>query len=809
MTELKNNQTLVGQHGFTDAAYFRDFLIRCADKWYIFALSVAVICIGAAFHIASTTPTYTSSACIVIKQDRRTGGSGLESSSNSFSNIGNLFSQQTNVHNEILAFQSPTLMEDVVNRMDLRANYMTREQLHYKTLYGSSLPVAINVLDLPGNKPFELTINYSGVDGVRLSEMTTYISGEKVVYGEDLFVAFRDTVNTPVGRIVAMPNIALLSEAKPFKPILMRYISFRSAVRKFSSCLTVELATKEATAIALTVNDSNPERACDMLSCIIDAYNAKWVGDRNKIAVSTSEFITERLGVIEKELGSVDSDISDFKARNLILDPQAAGSMYMSQASRIQMDIMDLNNRLNVSRYIRDYIASSMNNHKLLPANSGMDNSNIESQISEFNTIQMQRNNLVTNSSEQNPVVVKMDINLEAMRGSILESLDNYMVILGKQIAALEHNDAQNNRKITDSPRQTERLTDIERQQKVKESLYLYLLQKREENELSQAFTAYNTRVITDPVLNPAPVSPKKSKIMLIALLIGLALPAVVIYLVDAMDTKLRTRRDLDNLAIPFVGEIPMAYKPGKLDFLLPFRKRKEEYTVVVEPHNRNVINEAFRVVRSNLEFICGEDSHRVLQMTSFNPGSGKTFITANICSALALKGQKVCSVDLDLRKAQLSSYVNSPSCGVAEYLVGSEPSLEKIIIKDAVRANWDVIPVGTIPPNPSELLYNPRLETMIKYLREKYDYVFLDCPPVEMVADPAIINRYTDRTIFVVRAGLLEKDLLPEVDKMYAENKLQHMMLLMNGTSVEGHAYYGKYGYGGYYSYGYYNSKR
>lgn len=809
MTNSQNITSADSRHAVNDSAHVRELLFRCLDKRYLFVASVILACVIGAFKLASTAPTYTSSACLVIKQDRRTGGSGLENSTNSFSNMGNLFSQQTNVHNEILAFQSPSLMADVVRRMDLRANYKVREQLHYKTLYGASLPVTVDVLDFPEEKPMEMLINYAGVEGVNLTKMTTYISGRKVVFEEPLYVAFRDTVDTPVGRIIVNPNIALLSEDRSFKPILMTYNSMRSTVARYASCLSVELATKDATAISMVVTDANAERARDVLSCVIDAYNAKWVGDRNKIAVSTSEFITERLGVIEKELGNVDSDISDFKARNLILDPQAAGSMYMSQASRIQSEIMDLNNRINVSNYIREYVASSINDNKLLPANSGMDNSNIESQISEFNAMQLQRNNLVANSSEQNPVVVKMDINLNAMRGSILESIDNYIVILGKQIDLLQHSEAQNTRKITDSPRQTERLTDIERQQKVKESLYLYLLQKREENELSQAFTAYNTRVLTEPVLNNSPVSPKPSRIMLIAALIGLALPACVIYIINVTNTKIRTRKDLENITIPFVGEIPLAYKPGKLDALFPGRTGSKQIGVVVKAHNRDVVNEAFRVVRSNLEFICGEDGHSVIQMTSFNPGSGKTFITANICSALALKGQKVCSVDLDLRKAQLSTYIGSPSCGVADYLSGNTVNERDILVKGPVCENWDVIPVGVIPPNPSELLYSAKLEKLIESLKTQYDYVFLDCPPVEIVADPAIINRFADRTIMVVRAGLLDKELLPEIDRFYEEDKLHRMMLLMNGTVVDGHSSYGRYGYGHKYAYSSYYSHK
>lgn len=793
-----------------DLAGIKEFCSYCLGKWHLFATTVALALLVAFFMIAATAPMYKSNACLVIKQDRRTGGSGIESAANSFSNMGSLFYQQTNVFNEILAFQSPTLMTDVVRMMDLRADYKVREKLHYKTLYGSSLPVSVTFLDLPEDKTVGLTLNYSDAAGVTLTKMFNFIGGKKILYEEPLYVAFQDTVQTVVGRLCVTAKPSWLSAARPFKPILMEYSSVTAAQSRYSAGLNVEIASKDATAIALSIQDRNAERARDVLSCLIDAYNAKWIGDRNKIAVSTSEFITERLSAIEKELGSVDSNISDFKARNLILDPQAAGNMYMNQASRIQTEIFDLNNRRNVSQYIRDYLVNSRNDNKLLPANSGMDNSTIETQISEFNTTQLQRNNLVANSSEQNPVVVKMDLNLEAMRNSILESIDNYIIILGKQIASLERTEAQNTRRITDSPRQVERLTDIERQQKVKESLYLYLLQKREENELSQAFTAYNTRIIAEPVLKKAPVSPNPMRIVLIALLIGFAIPVALIYVFVTANTKLRSRKDLEGLSLPFVGEIPLAYKPGRLEFLIPVSRRKgRDMKVVVEPHNRNIVNEAFRVVRSNLEFICSDEKRNVIQMTSFNPGSGKTFISANLCSALALKGQKVCSVDLDMRRAQLSSYISSPEKGVADYLASSSgEDLNGIIVRNPLIEGWDVIPVGTIPPNPSELLYSDRLKQMIDELGKRYDYVFLDCPPVEIVADPTIINRHVDRTMFVVRAGLLDRDLLPEIDKLYRENKFRRMMLIMNGTGADGDFTYGTYRYGSKYSSSYYSKQ-
>ena len=358
--------------------------------------------------------------------------------------------------------------------------------------------------------------------------------------------------------------------------------------------------------------------------------------------------------------------------------------------------------------------------------------------------------------------------------------------------------------KVKNNPKQANYLLSVERQQKVKESLYLFLLQKREENELSQAFTAYNTQVIEPAHGSWAPVEPVAKNIYLMALLLGLGLPAVILLLKEFLTTTVQGREDLKSMQTPFAGEIPLAKTKGAT---LQFWKNKEQEApmLVVADKSRDVMNEAFRVVRSNLEFRLGFDaSHKLIMLTSFTPGSGKTVISANLSEVLGLKDKKVLAIDLDLRKASLSGYLGHPHEGVTSYLSGKKDDFRPMIIH---LGHMDILPCGPLPPNPTELLYGPRFERLMNDVRDLYDYVIIDTPPVEIVADSNIINRFADLTLFVVRAHDLESSFLPEIDQWYNEKKYNNLAVILNGTDPKGDRYgYHKYGYHKY-GYHYYGS--
>ena len=479
---------------------------------------------------------------------------------------------------------------------------------------------------------------------------------------------------------------------------------------------------------------------------------------------------------------------------------------------------MDLNSRLAIAQYIRNYLTGKVGKNQLLPSNTGIESPGIEQQITEYNKNQLERNNIVANSSEQNPLVADYDQSLASMRKSIAASLDNFVVTLKTQLSTLQANEAATTSQIASNPNQAKYLQTVGRQQKVKEALYLFLLQKREENELSKAFTAYNTRIITPPTGDNTPVEPVRRKILLIALVLGFLIPVVVIYIREKANTTVRGRKDLKKVTVPFLGEIPFSIsrknRPTLEQRIKFWKKPKEVRMVVVKAGKRDIVNEAFRVLRTNFEFTIGtHPEQNVIVFTSFNPGSGKSHIAANMAMSLAIKKKKVLLIDGDLRHGSTSMLINSPGEGLSDYLNGRIADIHDILYKgeeNGLVKHFDVIPIGTIPPNPTELLFTPLLEKMIKTMREEYDYVFIDCPPIEVVADTPIYEQFADRTIFVVRAGLMERSMLPEVDALYKAKKFKNMTLILNGTKARGGRYGSHYGYGYGYGYGYnYNKER
>ena len=773
-----------------DFLRIQDLLYLCLARWKWFVLSLMVTIGVATVYLLRTPAVYTRTASVLIKEDSK--GKSVSSDLESFSEFG-LFQSGTNVNNELITFQSPALMTEVVKRLRLDMNYFVPGKFHRQVAYGLTLPVDVTINDLPENESAGFTLKIQPDGTLYLSD---FIRNGTDLDEKDVKGSLLDSITTPLGKIIihTTPNY-VKGEAYT---LYVGKSSLYNAVNSCSSNLSVSLNSEKASVIDLSFKDNSTQRAEDVLSMLISVYNENWVKDKNQIAVSTSMFINERLGVIERELGNVDEDISSYKSEHLLPDVQAASSMYMAQSSEANAQILSLNNQLYMTRYIRNYLANDANRTQLLPANSGIESANIESQIAEYNKQLLQRNSLVANSSTENPLVVDMDQALASMRGAIIRSIDNQIVTLNSQIKSLRQTEQQTTSRIAANPTQAKYLLSVERQQKVKEALYLFLLQKREENELSQAFTAYNTRIVTPPHGSMLPTSPVHKNIFMVAFALGLLIPVVIIFMRENMNTRVRGRKDLENLTIPFIGEIPLftRKKKGILG-----KKPQEVKAVIVKEGNRDIINEAFRVLRTNLEFMTGKDkTSNVIIMTSFNPGSGKSFLTMNIAMSLAIKGKKVLVIDGDLRHASASSYIDSPDKGLSDYLGGRIDNLDEIIVPDPKHKSMDILPVGTIPPNPTELLFDERLKQTIDTVREQYDYVLIDCPPVELVADTQIIEKLADRTIFVVRAGLLERSMLSELEKIYDEKKYKNMSLILNGTEGSG----GRYGYCYGYRYGY-----
>lgn len=773
-----------------DFIRIQDLWSMFVPKWYWFAISLFITLTIAVLYLLSTPPIYTRTAAILVKDNSKSSSS--TSAMNDFSDLG-IFKSNTNINNELLTLKSPTLMTEVVNRLGLNETFTIRKGLKNVDLYKVS-PVTITFCDKI-EVPLSFTIKFSSKEAFAISELE--ISGEDI--GETLSAQIGDSIQTSAGIMIVSPTQEFTDA---FIGTSIRYVrgSVRAAVDTYSNALVAELGNEDATIINLSINDTSIRKAEDILNTLIEVYNENWIRDKNQIAVSTSQFISDRLGVIESELGHVDENISSYKSEHLLPDVQAASSLYMAQSAENNKELSTLNNQLSTAQYIRRELNTKQLD-QTLPANSGIVSANIETQISEYNNLVLDRNRLIANSSEKNPLVKNMASSLQSMQRTIIQSVDNLIVSLNTQIRSLRRQEEATTNRLASNPNQAKYLLSVERQQKVKEELYLYLLQKREENELSQAFTAYNTRLITAPRGSMFPTAPRKMNILLVAFAVGLLVPAVGIFMKENMNTKVRGRKDLENLSIPFIGEIPQYSGTKKKWWEFKHRKRQGMKTIVVNEGNRNIINEAFRVLRSNMDFMASKDNNQhVFVLTSFNPGSGKSFLAINIAISFAIKKKKILVIDGDLRHRTVSSYVDSPNKGLSDYLNNQIEDWKEIIVSYKGYTNLHILPIGTVPPNPTELLEDSKLAMLIEALRPEYDYIFIDCPPVDIVADAQIIEKWADRTIFVVRSGLLDRSMLSELENMYTGKRFKNLSMILNGTESTG----GRYGYRYGYHYGY-----
>lgn len=775
----------------------RDILISCLGHWRWYAATVVVALIAAALYIKMKQPVYNRSASIMILE-RNDKPTVINQLLNDYMDFG-FYADNTNVNNVIAAIKSPDVMYEVVTRLGLDISYTTPGTFYDKTLYGKSLPVKVTFHDLGDNTTATLHLSLKSDGSMQMSD---FVKDGKELSSPELACKAGNTVKTPLGRLTVERCPGYADAVADNDEIDVNKTTTRSASGRFLGGLSVEIGDKKSTILDLSYNDVSGHRAEDILSAVIDIYNKVWAKNRNEVSAGATRFLDERLSIIERELDSVDTDISKYKSKNLIPDVEKAYSLSMERSDKNSTALLNLNTQLSVAGYVRDFIAARANTNQLIPVNVGLDDDKIDAIINRYNALQLERNKLITNSGASNPLIKDMDSQLAQMRRSVLNSINNYMVSLSTRIGHLRNYEQETNIDISSNPTQAKVLLSVERQQKVKEALYLFLLQKREENQLSQSFTADNTQIIKSPTGSDVPLAPKKGMALLIALVIGLALPTGVVYLLETTNNKVRGRKDVEEqVTAPFVGEIPLVEDERRN--LPPLRHIKDkDYGMVVAPGNHNILNEAFRIVRTNIEFLsAGKDVAEVLMLTSYNSGSGKTFLTLNIASTLTFKEKRVLVIDCDLRTAALSRYTGRPKPGLSDYLGRHTDDVEAIVYPFDKCPGLYILPSGTIPPNPVELLASDRLQTLLTALRPQYDYIFLDCPPIDAVADTSVVSRHVDRSLFVVRAGRLERAMLADLEKLYRSGRLKDLAVILNGTRCAGAAYtyrYGRsYGYG------------
>ena len=786
MAENNYNNSQTFQREEENAIQLADLWAMIWDNKWWYVISVAVCIFFAGIYLYRTPDTYNRKAKVLIdesNQDATMRNLGVASA-------GMMRLRSFNsVENEIEAFSSPDLMQTVVERLGLETRYVEQQFLRKVELYKNS-PVEMRLAGDNPHSGFSFEIENRKDGNLELSDFM--IKGEKVkakVSGR-----LGDTLQTPVGAVIIYPteNIENFDDA-----IRISWANSMATAKSYCAKLNISISGKESSVIVLSMNDTYPNRSSAVLNTLIDVYNEVWINNKNRSAINTTEFINERLVIIEKELATVEDALKNYKSSNNLTDIKAVAQTYLDESSHYATKAFEVNNQLSIAQFIKDYLNDPANSMSLIPSNLGLTSSSVEAQIGEYNDIVLQRDRLLTGSGENNPLIADLNSALAAIRSAVLRSIENLITTLELQLSKIDSQEKQILERMSSSSGQELQLLSIERQQQITQQLYMFLLQKREENELAALVNVGNTRVIMTPNGSGSPVAPNKMMILFAALVLGCGIPFAFFFLKKMLDTSVKNKADLGHLSVPFLAEIPQ--------FTSKTRNLAES-PIIVEQGKRDMMNEAFRVLRTNVDLMIGKnESSKVIMFTSFNPGAGKTFSIMNMAASMALKDSKVLLVDLDLRKASLSKSLNINHSGVAAYLNGKSDSYQECV--DHVSDNLYVLPVGTLPPNPTELLLSKRFVKMLEQMRTEYDYIFLDCPPIDIVADSNIVTEYVDMTVLVMRANLINKAVLPVIEELYRSEKFSHMALILNGVELQYKKYgYGKAGYG--YGYGYSNDE-
>ncbi len=758
------------------------------SKWYWFVLSVSVFLSIAWYNYSKIPYEYYRSATVIIKDPSNTTSSAGFDRYNNYIN-------KVNVANEILQFRSKKLMREVVKRLDANIYYQYKERLRDVELY-SKTPIKVDFIDLPANKYASLCLFATGMQTYRITN---------IMDKEDLEIeaGFNDTISTDIGRIVVKPTLYFNSFWYKRDLFVTKY-SIDNAASYFLSNLGIQQEEDEASILSISMKDNSIQRADEVLDMLITVYNEDAINDKNQVAVNTANFIKERLIIIESELGSVESSLENFKKSNQLVSIESTAGMYMSQSQQYNSSVLQLETEIRLAKYIKEYLTDS-DIIDLIPSNTGLNDVNVEAQINTYNTTKLRLDKLKVDSSESNPVVQELSNSLRSMRLNIIRAIDNLITSLDLKKTDAESREKFAQARVATVPTKEREMLTIERQQKIKESLYMFLLNKREENALSQAMADNNARLIDEADGSSNPISPNRKKILMLGLLLGLITPAGYFLITMFLDNKVSSRKDLEDvISMPFIGDIP-----EEKDANIKGVFSKEEYST---------ISEAFRILRTNLSFMINKKERcQAITFTSFSEGAGKTFISRNLAISYVLANKKVAIIDLDIRKGTLSKSLLGKTTGVTNYLSDDTVTIDDIIYKDEDYDMMDIVPAGMIAPNPAELLMGDRLDKLIAEMKERYDILIVDNVPIGIVADAAIANRIADLTVFVVRAGKFDKRQIPDLEKMYTEKRLNNLSLILNGidTSKKGYGYgygygYGSYGYGAYgYGYGYNSNKK
>lgn len=754
---------------------YRETIDKYTYQWKWFVLAIIIAFLGAFLYLRYTSNLYQASISVLI-DDGSSGGSSVNNMA-VFENLGLKTVAETQIANEIIILKSKSLMESVVKDLSLNVSYYEEGYVRAMELSKENSPIKATFISK--NKSF-YTLDTIFKIKIKSGNKFDLINAESNlvathVFGENIKSAMGNFTITPTN----LKNDIINRE------VAVRISPLKSVVGYFMSQLEVNYVTEDSEILLLTLKDKIKIKAEAALNKLVFNYNENTVENKSLIAQNTNNFISKRLQVIQKDLSSVDKGIQQFKSTNKLTNIPEEADLILNTNSATEQKIIDLNTQLKLTTFFSDYLTT--NSEDLIPANLGLADGSISVNTLKYNELLLERNRILKISSNLNPVIVNLNSQIKELRRSINQSLVNLKSSLTISLNTMKQQEAVLNSKIIAVPKQEREFRDIQRQQQIIETLYLYLLQKREENAIALVAKMPNAKIIDIADESASIVSPDRKKVYLIALLLGLIVPFIAFYIRFLLDNKVHSIAELERaIKAPILGDIPKS----KLEF----------DKVVISCTERNNVAEAFRTIRTNINFMVAnvKNVSKTIYVTSTIPNEGKTFISINLAAVFALSNKKVLIIDADLRKPKITEYLNlSKKIGLTHFLIDVKLNVLNIIETVPVH-NFDLVQSGIIPPNPAELLMNGRFEELIAFAKTKYDYIIIDTPPISLVSDILLLSQKADLFLYVVRADYIDKRLLEIPKKLYKEKKLPNMAVVLNDSDLKK-----GYGYGYAYAYG------
>lgn len=751
-----------------------DIIKPYLNRWYWFIVGGLLSIILAYIYIRYTTPIFNSYTTVLIK-DSDNNSSGDLTMLKDLTGMGTMGTNS--IDNEIEVFKSKKLMTDVVKELDLQTSLIYNGKIKSSEIYGVNAPIIVKVIGENKDSDFKGIAAKLNINGDRLK---LYSEGIPAIN-----TTFNKTISLHDINIIILKNKEYINKVD-VKDLDILIAPLSSAVDRYQGALNVDLVKKNSSVIKISINDANRQKAKDIVNHIVKAYNADALKDKNFESNRSKEFIEERINIIANELGNVETQKENFKEQNQITDLETEARLSLEGNSEARKQQLETETQLELTNSLIGYM-NSRGKYQVLPANIGLNNVDASASITTYNQLVLERNRLLENSTAQHPLVQDVTKKIDALRSSIVDNLTKgrtgLLIEKGKYDAEI----GKISGRISKIPSQEKKFRNIERQQQIKENLYLLLLQKREEAQISLAMTGNKARIIDYAYSPNAPISPKRNILLLGAIFLGLAIPFLLIYILELFNNKIKSKHDLEKLnsGRGVLAEIP------KLE------KGQEE---LVRQNDITQLAETFRILITNLNFMLPKtEDGKIVYVTSTVKGEGKTFISVNLALTLATPSKKVVIVGADIRNPQLQRYNTARKglIGLSEYLHDSDIQLDKIIHKSSFNPHCDVIYSGSIPPNPTELLMSKRLKMLIDKLKDNYDYVVFDTAPLMLVTDTFLISDYADATVYVVRSNYTEKSLIDFANKNIDAGKIKNVAYVLNDVDSAFFGYGNKYGYG------------